>query len=169
MAKNVIINGVQYPNVPEVQIPLADGQGNATFYDTSDADAVSTNVLDGKYYFDGTGKKIGTMNDYGVLNADIESPGQAVTINNGHYTSGIVRIKTTEAAKFRPANIKSGVTILGVSGSSTVVDTTISADAADAATVLTGKKAYVNGQLVTGQMTVPTVSQDSTTKVLTIS
>ena len=34
---------------------------------------------------------------------------------------------------------------------------------------MAGKKAYVGGNLVTGNATVPTVSQDSTTKILTIS
>jgi len=32
MAQNVIINGVTYSDVPEVQIPKSGG-GNATFYD----------------------------------------------------------------------------------------------------------------------------------------
>ena len=36
MAQNVIINGVTYSNVPQVDIPKADS-GTASFYDTSDA------------------------------------------------------------------------------------------------------------------------------------
>ena len=64
-------------------------------------------------------------------------------------------------------NIKSGVTILGVSGSSTVVDTKDATAAAG--TIVSGKTAYVNGAKITGSLTtVAAVSQDSTTKVLTI-
>ena len=36
MAQNVIINGVTYQTVPEVNIPKSGG-GTAKFYDTSDA------------------------------------------------------------------------------------------------------------------------------------
>lgn len=36
MAQNVIINGVTYPSVPEVNIPKSGG-GSAKFYDISDA------------------------------------------------------------------------------------------------------------------------------------
>jgi len=36
MAQNVIINGVTYPDVPEVAIPKSGG-GTASFYDIADA------------------------------------------------------------------------------------------------------------------------------------
>mgnify|MGYP003317077553 CR=1 FL=1 len=44
MAQNVIINGVTYQNVPEVDIPKSGG-GTAKFFDASDTDAVAGNVL----------------------------------------------------------------------------------------------------------------------------
>lgn len=37
MAKNVKINSVVYAEVPQVSIPLAEGQGTAVFYDTTGA------------------------------------------------------------------------------------------------------------------------------------
>ena len=40
MAQNVVINGVTYQNVPEVDIPLSGG-GTAKFMDTTDADAAA--------------------------------------------------------------------------------------------------------------------------------
>ena len=66
----------------------------------------------------------------------------------------------------KPDNIKAGVTILGVAGKASVVDT---ADAtAAASTIVSGKTAYINGAKVTGSLTSVAVSQDSLTKVLTI-
>lgn len=50
-----------------------------------------------------------------------------------------------------------------------VLDTTIAASAAGAANILSGYKAYANGALVTGSASVPTVSQDSSSKILTVS
>ena len=89
------------------------------------------------------------------------------TIAAGTYLTGAQTILGD--ADLISANIKSGANIFGVSGSSMVVDTTIASLAATAATILSGYKAYVNGSLLTGEMNVPTVSQDSSTKVLTIS
>ena len=41
MAQNVVINGVTYQNVPEVNIPKSGG-GTAKFFDTADADGQHT-------------------------------------------------------------------------------------------------------------------------------
>lgn len=46
MAKNVVINGVTYQSVPEVDVPLSGG-GTARFVDTSDADAAAAHILSG--------------------------------------------------------------------------------------------------------------------------
>ena len=50
MAQNVIINGVTYQNVPEVDIPKSTS-GTAKFYDTASADITSADVLTGKTGF----------------------------------------------------------------------------------------------------------------------
>lgn len=56
MAKNVIINGSSYNNVPYVNIPLAAGGGNATFYETSDSTAGAANILSGYSAYGASGK-----------------------------------------------------------------------------------------------------------------
>ena len=48
MSKNVKINGATYENVPKVSIPLAKGEGNADFYDTSSDTAGAGDILVGK-------------------------------------------------------------------------------------------------------------------------
>lgn len=167
MAKSVIINNVVYPDVPSVTIPLQVG-GEAEFYDDSVADAENGDVLAGKVFFHG-GQKTGTMPNNGATGGAISTKDGTVTIPTGYTSGGSVSIDSAEQEKIIADNIKSGVTILGQAGSSTVVDTEISSDAASASTILNGKKAYVNGALVTGSVTTPTISQDSTTKVLSIS
>lgn len=59
--KTVIINGTTYQNVPQVNIPLSTGNGNATFYETSDATADAGKTLQGYVGYNSTGKFTGTM------------------------------------------------------------------------------------------------------------
>lgn len=57
--KTVIINGVTYTNVPQVNIPTADGM--ATFFETSNANITSGDVLNGKTAFGASGAVTGTL------------------------------------------------------------------------------------------------------------
>lgn len=134
MAQNVVINGVTYQNVPEVDIPKS-GSGTAKFYDTASADITSADVLTGKTAFGSTGSISGGMANNGSTSGTISTKAGTVTIPQGYTSGGTVSISSTEQAKIVASNIKSGVTILGQAGS----------------------------------LTLPTISQDSTTKILSIS
>lgn len=162
----VVINNVVYQNVPSVQIPL-QGSGTATFFDTTGASATAAHILTGKTAFIASGSVSGQMANNGSTSGTISTKAGAVSIPAGYTSGGTVGISSTEQGKIVSGNIKSGVTILGVSGSASVVDT--SDATASAATILSGATAYVNGAKVTGQMTAATVSQDGVTKVLSIS
>lgn len=59
--KTVTINGVSYPNTPAVQIPLTSGTGNATFYETSDANVDAGKLLNGYIAYGASGKITGTL------------------------------------------------------------------------------------------------------------
>ena len=168
MAQSVVINGVTYSDVPEVDIPKSGG-GTAAFYDPSDADAAAADVLSGKTFYKSGGKATGSMPNNGSTGGDISTKAGTVNIPAGYTSGGTVAIDSTEQAKIVSGNIKSGVTILGVSGDSNVVDTTLATGGAAAAQIMSGYSAYVNGTKIDGSATVPTVSQDSTTKVLSIS
>lgn len=168
MSKNVVINGVTYNSVPQVKIPISGG-GNAIFYETSDATAATGDILTGKSAYGSGGLVNGSMANNGSTSGTIGTKAGTVSIPAGYTSGGTVSISTTEQNKIISSNIKSGATILGVSGSSMVVDTTISSSAASASNIISGYKAYVNGSLITGNATVPTVSQDGSTHVLTIS
>ena len=166
MAQNVVINGVTYQNVPSVNIPKS-GSGTATFWDTTGANTGAGDILTGKSAFGSAGVVNGSMANNGALSGSISTKAGTYTIPAGYTSGGSVGISSTEQSKIVSGNIKSGVTILGVSGSTAVVDTS-DADAT-AAQILSGVSAYVNGTKISGQMTAVVVSQDSTTKVLSIS
>jgi hypothetical protein len=165
MAQNVVINGVTYSNVPQVQIPKS-GSGTATFHDISDTTAAAVDVVSGKYFYTSGGTKTqGSIAS--KSSSDLTANTLTVTAPAGYYASAAS--KTLSDASLVSGNIKSGATIFGVSGSSTVVDTNLSSGAAGASQILSGYSAFVNGSKVDGSATVPTVSQDATTKVLSIS
>ena len=167
MAKNVKINSVVYAEVPQVSIPLAEGQGTAVFYDTTEATAASGDILTGKSAFIGNGFVAGSMPNNGAVSGSISKADGTYAILAGfHNGKGAVRISSEEQAKLVSGNIKAGVTILGVSGKSSVVDT--SDATAAAGTIVSGKTAYINGTKVTGSLTTVSVSQDSLTKILTV-
>lgn len=134
MAQNVVINGVTYSNVPEVDIPKS-GSGTAKFYDTSAADVTSSDLLTGKTAFGASGSVSGGMVNNGGTGGTISTKAGTVSIPEGYTSGGTVKISDTEQAKIIAGNIKSGVTILGQAGS----------------------------------LALPTISQDGTTKVLSIS
>lgn len=163
MAQNVVINGVTYQNVPQVEIPKS-GSGTAVFYDPSDATATADKVLNGYTFYKGDGK--GTGNIATKTSSDLTANTLTVTAPAGYYASAAS--KTLSDQYLVSGNIKSGITIFGVSGATNVVDTTIASGGATAANIISGYKGYVNGSLIEGSATVPTVSQDSTTKVLSI-
>lgn len=169
MAESVRINGIVYADVPQVDIPKAEGTGDASFYLTEGDDVVASDILSGKKAHGATGAVTGTMANNGDVSGNISTKAGTVSVPAGYTSGGTVGIDSAEQAKIVSGNIKSGVTVLGVSGKSTVVDTEISTEAASAATVLSGKKAFVNGAQVVGTMTAATVTQDSSTKVLSIS
>lgn len=134
MAQNVIINGVTYSNVPEVDIPKSGG-GTAKFFDTAGATATAADILTGKTAYGASGSVSGSMPSNGSTSGTISTKSGTVTIPAGHTTGGTVSIASAAVSDCTAANILSGKTILGVAGT----------------------------------LALPSISQDATTKVLSIS
>lgn len=132
MAQNVIINGVTYASVPEVDIPKSGG-GTAKFYDTAAGNASASDILTGKKAYGSGGEVTGSMADNGATGGTISTKAGTVTIPAGYTTGGTVSLGGVSDCV--AGNILNGKTILGVAGS----------------------------------LSMPTISQDGTTKVLSIS
>lgn len=84
---------------------------------STDATVAVAEILDGKTAYARGAKLVGTMPNKGAVNGAITTKEEQFTIPTGfHDGSGKVGIDTTEKSKIIAANIKEGVTILGVTG-----------------------------------------------------
>lgn len=134
MAQNVIINGVTYQNVPEVDIPK-NGGGTAKFYDTASGDLTAGDLLTGKTAFGASGSVSGSMANNGSTSGTISTKAGTVTIPTGYTTGGSVSLASSAVSDLVAGNLLRGKTVLGI----------------------------------TGTLDMVSVSQDGTTKILSIS
>lgn len=84
---------------------------------TTDATAVAGEILTGKTAYVNKVKVTGEMPNRGAVTGTISTKAGTYAIQNGYHDgSGKVGISSTEQAKIIAGNIKSGVSILGVTG-----------------------------------------------------
>lgn len=92
--------------------------GTCTFdVDSSDATVAVAEILKGKTAYARGAKLTGTMNNNGAVAGTIAAKDEVYTVPQGYHDgSGTVQIDATEQAKLIPANIREGITVLGVEG-----------------------------------------------------
>lgn len=145
MAQNVVINGVTYQNVPEVDIPLSGG-GTAKFLDTtipSDG-ATSADMLNNKKAYVNGVLVPGSIPSKSAETYKPSSSDQ--TINALQYLGGAQTIAGVTVTGLSAAVIANGVTVkVGCSSDDDCVTA------------------------ITGSLSAAVITQDGTTKVLSIS
>lgn len=93
-------------------------EGTCNFdVNSNDATAAVAEILKGKTAYARGVKLTGTMTNNGAVSGTINTKAGAYTVPQGYHDgSGTVGISQTEQNKLIPANIRDGVTILGVEG-----------------------------------------------------
>ena len=220
MAQNVTINGVNYQNVPSVEIPLTGGGGNAVFTDTSDATLDNGGkMLSGNTAYAGGVKYTGTITTN--TGSSVTATGDTVTVPAGYYASQVTKavasgsatapssISGTSASVSTSTNtltlsktvsvtpvVSAGYVSSGTAGNASVsLTASVTTKGATTYTPSTSNQTIASGTYLTGTQTISgdanlvasniksgvsifgvrgslsaaTVSQDGSTKVLTIS
>lgn len=94
-------------------------QGTNTYdSNTTDANANAAEILSGKTAYVNKNKITGEMPNNGAVSGTISTKAGTYTVPAGYHSGlGSVAIDSTEQAKIIASNIKSGIQILGVTGS----------------------------------------------------
>jgi hypothetical protein len=119
--------------------------GSTSVVDTSDATAVASGILASQTAYVNGSKITGTIASKAAATITPGTTNQ--TMGAGQYLSGTQTILGD--ADLVSANIKSGITIFGVAGNTSVIDTS-GGTVTSNAQLLSGYKAYSNGTLYTG-------------------
>lgn len=147
--------------------------------DTSDATALAENIEAGKSAYIATGKVEGTLSSISSIDKtdvtvtktdtglDFSSANDIKTIvtENAPIKLSSTNAKIASAIGLTSEKLANGNTILGVSGKTSIVDT--STGTAVAKDIRNSKKAYVNGSLVTGTLqTLTEINPSATTSTV---
>lgn len=179
MAQNVIINGVTYNDVPQVNIPLNPGPGTAVFTDTNDATLDSGDkMLNGVTAYAGGTKYTGTITSKN--SSDLSASGATVTAPAGYYASNASKSVASGSATApgtisgTSASVSTGTNVLtltktvsvtpsvtagyvanGTAGNSSVsLSATVTTKAAATITPGTSNQTIASGTYLTGAQTI---------------
>ena len=111
MAQNVVINEITYNDLPYMDAPKANGQGDARFWDISDTTLNAAGQLRAGVKARGADGTEYTGNMTEKAAAAYNPSSQDQTINANQYLAGAQTIKAVIVSNLNPAYIANGVTI----------------------------------------------------------
>ena len=113
IAANKLLNG--FTAHDKTGAPIT---GECTYdSDTTDADATTDEILAGKYAYVNKAKLTGTMTNQGEKHLTLSTRDAEVSIPQGYHDgSGGIGLATADKTALVAANVRQGVTILGVEG-----------------------------------------------------
>lgn len=140
------------PNNIKRGVAILGVTGTLDNLDTSDATANRSTILSGSTAYVKGEKVTGSMPNNGKLTYTPQTRAQSIPSG---YTSGgsVAAVTAAIDSNIRAGNIKSGITILGVTGNLTDAGINTSDATATASQILAGQTAYVNSEKITGTMT----------------
>lgn len=144
MGQDIIIRGNTYVGAETVDVPLANGQGNATFWDASGTNFTAADLRSGKKGVNANGEVVGAMTEKAA--ATYTPTGSSQSISANQFLAGAQTIEAVVAPNLIPANIVAGVVVKV--GTASDDDSVMS---------------------VTGSAQIPLVQYDTTLHKLTIS
>ena len=148
LATNLTAKGVQASSSEKLNTLVPKVLNIPTGTDTSDANATASDILSGKTGYVNGVKITGNISSKAAQTYIPTTSNQ--TIAAGQYLSGAQTIAGD--VNLIASNIKSGVTIFGVTGDSNVMDTTEPVSTtASSSNVQYGMSAYVNGVRIVGE------------------
>lgn len=135
MAQDIVIRGNTYNDAPAVEIPRADGQGDALFYDTSDATITGGGqMLDGVISYGASGKVTGSIPT--KTSANLSASGATVTAQAGYYATSASKSVANGSAETPVTSITANPTITISSGG--LITASVSASQSVTPTVTAG-------------------------------
>lgn len=159
---------IDVATVDEVNDYIGTGSGSGTGIDTSDATAISSDILKNKTAYVNGIKIIGSMTNNGTVNKTLDTSMISYTIPKGYHSgSGEVNIITetksaTPTKSTQTINPTSGKVLSSVSINPIPDNYIDTSDAtAVASNIQSGKTAYVNGSKITGTHTCDSVNLQS--------
>lgn len=99
MSKNVKIANTTYNSVPSINIPLATGSGNASFFDVSDTTATAADVSTGKYFYTSAGVRTQGTNSGGGSSKNAQSAQSTSRASSSSYAE-LVTLTCAVAGKY---------------------------------------------------------------------
>ena len=110
MAKNVVINEINYNNLPFMSAPLAEGGEDAVFWDISDSTINASKIRNGEIGYAADGSRVvGTMTEKAA--ATFKPTGSDQTVNANQYLKGAQTFQGVVCTNLNAAYIAKDVVV----------------------------------------------------------